>query len=160
MNPHRRLLLRQAMPGAAVSLALAAGLLRPGASWGGSMNNPAGTQGQAIFDMLMALRSAQPTTSDAIRILAPTIAEDGASVYLECLAKLPDVDGFAVFVENNPQPLVAAFWIGPDLVPEIKTRIKVAQTSNIWVVVRSGGQFFKASKQVKVTKGGCGVGLN
>ena len=63
-------------------------------------------------------------------------------------------------MESNPQPLVAAFWIGPDLVPEIKTRIKVAQTSNIWVVVRSGGQFFKASKLVKVTKGGCGIGLN
>lgn len=161
MNPARRLLLRGALPGATLSIALAAGLLRPGsalASTGYRNNRPQG--GREATELLQALRTAQPALSTEIKLIAPDIAEDGANVFLECSTTLPEVDGFVVFVDRNPQPLAAAFWVAPEVVPELKTRIKLSQTSNVWVVVRSRGQFFKAYKMVKVTVGGCGVGLN
>ena len=110
--------------------------------------------------MIEALRNARPADSEEVRLIAPSIAEDGSNVYIECSSSLPEVDGFAVFVDRNPQPLVAVFWIAPEVEPLIKTRIKVAQTANIWVVARSRGEFFKTHRQVTVTVGGCGVGLN
>lgn len=161
MNPARRLLLRGALPGATLSIALAAGLLRPATVLAGPANQSIRPQmGLAANELLQALRTAQPAQSTEIRIIAPDIAEDGASVFLECSTTLPEVDGFVIFAERNPQPLVASFWIAPDVLPELKTRIKLSRTSNVWVVVRSRGQFYKASKMVKVTVGGCGVGLN
>jgi len=161
MNPARRLLLRGALPGATLSIALAAGLLRPGSALAGTVSqNTRPWMDHAASELLQALRSAQPALSDEIHITAPNIAEDGANVFMECSTTLPEVDGFVIFSERNPQPLVATFWIAPEVVPELRTRIKLSQTSNIWVVVRSRGQFFKTYKMVKVTVGGCGVGFN
>jgi sulfur-oxidizing protein SoxY len=160
MNPARRLLLRGALPSATLTLALAAGLLRPGTSWGSTSPLVSQPPETVVTEMLQALRTAQPAQSADIHIVAPKIAENGANVFLEISSTLPQVDGFVVFVDSNPQPLSAAFWIAPEVVPEIRTRIKMAQTGNVWVIVRSRGQFFKAYKTVKVTVGGCGVGLN
>jgi sulfur-oxidizing protein SoxY len=161
MNPARRLLLRGALPGATLSIALAAGLLRPASALAGTAYQAARPQmGREANELLQALRTAHPSQSSEIRIVAPDIAEDGANVFLECSTTLPEVDGFVVFAERNPQQLVAAFWIAPEVLPELKTRIKLSRTSNVWVVVRSQGKYFKAYKMVKVTVGGCGVGLN
>jgi sulfur-oxidizing protein SoxY len=42
-------------------------------------------------------------------------------------------------------------------VAEANTRIRLAQTQNVTAVAKmSDGSFFAASKQVKVTIGGCG----
>ncbi len=161
MNPTRRLLLRGALPGATLSLAFAGSLLRPTPVW--AWTSPGSYLPQpspVVFEMLQSLRSAQPIPSADIRIIVPSIAENGASVYIECASTLPEVDGLVVFVDRNPNPLIGAFWIGPQLVPELKTRIKLSQSSNVWVIARSRGQFYKASKQVIVTTGGCGIGLN
>jgi len=161
MNPSRRLLLRGALPAATLSFALLAGLLRPSTAWARLAQPEASTPaGKIVLDLFQSLRTAQPIHSNDIRIIAPTIAEDGASVYMECSTTLPEVDGFVVFVDRNPQPLIASFWIGPNVSPEFKTRIKLSQTANIWVIARSRGHFFKANNLVKVTRGGCGVGLN
>ena len=161
MNPARRLLLRSSLLGGPLSLAISGGLLRPTPVWAWSA--PGGFQPRpdpVVFEMLQSLRSAQPIPSAEIRIVVPSIAENGASVYMECASSLPEVDGFVVFVDKNPNPLIGAFWISPQLVPELKTRIKLSQSSNVWVIARSRGQFYKASKQVIVTTGGCGIGLN
>jgi sulfur-oxidizing protein SoxY len=161
MNPARRLLLRGALPGVTLSLALATGLLQARHAWAWTTpSTPSPMTGNKVIDLLQSLRTAHPVYSNDIRIIAPTIAEDGASVYLELSTTLPNVDGFVIFVERNPQPLNGAFWIAPAVIPEIKTRIRLSQTSNVWVIVRSDNQFFKASKLVTVTRGGCGIGLN
>lgn len=160
MNSARRTLLRGAVSASTLGVAMAAGLMRPGAvqaaTYGPAQRRAAGPVGE----MLTALQTAQPAPSGDIRILVPSIAEDGANVFIECSTTLPDVDGFAIFADSNPQRLIAAFWIGPDVVPELRTRIKLARTATVWVVVRSRGQFFRAEKRVVVTVGGCGVGLN
>lgn len=114
----------------------------------------------SMTDTLRALQSSNPITTNAIQIHAPDIAENGASVFIDFHTALPDVDALMVFVDRNPQPMIAAFQIAPEVVPALQMRIKIAQTANIWVVVRSGGQFFKAVRGVKVTTGGCGIGVN
>ena len=40
--------------------------------------------------------------------------------------------------------------------PFISTRIKMGETSNLRVVVQSGGKYFMAAREIKVTIGGCG----
>ena len=157
MNPARRVVLRGAFPSTVLAVAAAAGLMRP------RLANAAEVTGlgqSRITDTLSALRASNPTLSNAIQIHAPDIAEDGASVFVNLHCALPQVDALVVFVDRNPQPLIAAFQIAPEVVPALSMRIKVGQTANVWVIARSAGQFYKAAKTVKVTAGGCGMGLN
>ena len=59
-------------------------------------------------------------------------------------------------VENNPTPLVAMFELSPQSVPDISVRIKMGESSKVQTVVKAGGKLYSASKEVKVTIGGCG----
>ncbi len=153
MNPSRRALLRAAMSTATLSVAIAAGLLRPAqaVTIGGS---------SGVRQSLRSLQSSNPQMTDAIRLKAPDIAENGASVFISFSCALPEVDALFVFVDRNPQPLAAAFQIAPEVVPALEMRIKVAGTANVWVMARSAGRFYKAAKTVIVTAGGCGAGEN
>ena len=151
-SPLRRLWLKAALPTVTISVAAAAGLLTPRIVWARAGDRP--------LDLLRKLRGAQAALSEHVHVGAPDIAEDGASVFLEIRTDLPDVDGLVLFAENNPQQLIAAFWLAPEVLPDLKTRIKLAVTSRVWVVARSQGQFYKNQKLVKVTVGGCGVGQN
>ena len=42
-------------------------------------------------------------------------------------------------------------------VPSIGTRVKMGKTSNVIAAVKSDGKVYTASKEVKVTIGGCEV---
>lgn len=153
MNQARRNILRGTVSTAVLSVAVAAGILRPRTAAASGRNS-------ALMDALRALPGSNPVLSDAIRVRAPDIAEDGASVFIDFFCALPEVDTLVVFVDRNPQPLVAAFHIAPEVVPALQMRIRVAQTAQVWVVARSAGRFYKAAKTVKVTAGGCGAGVN
>lgn len=153
MNQARRNVLRGTVSTAVLSVAVAAGILRPRQSAAASMKG-------SLPETLRALQSSNPSFSNAIHLKAPDIAVDGAAVFIDFSCALPEVDALMVFVDRNPQPLIATFHIAPEVVPELQMRIKVSQTAQIWVIARSAGQFFKAAKAVKVTVGGCGVGVN
>jgi sulfur-oxidizing protein SoxY len=153
MNHVRRGLLRATLPTATLAVALAAGLLRPRSA------HASGQEGQ-VRDSLRALQASNPVQTDLIRLNAPDIAENGASVFINFACALPEVDTLFVFVDRNPQPLVAAYQIAPEVVPALEMRIKVSGTANVWVVARSAGRFYRASKKVTVTAGGCGIGEN
>lgn len=153
MNQARRNILRGTVSTALLSVAVAAGLLRARESAAASMQS-------SLPDTVRALQSSNPAFSNAIRLNVPEIAVDGSNVFLEVSCALPEVDALFIFVDRNPQPQIAAFWFAPEVVPALQTRIKVSQTAQVWVVARSAGQFFKTAKTVKVTMGGCGVGVN
>ncbi len=153
MNSGRRSLLRGSLSTVAISVAVAAGVLRPRAVAAAYMSSN-------LTDALRALQSTNPEFSNAILLKAPAIAEDGASVFIDCSCALPDVDTMVFFVDRNPQPLIAAYHLAPEVVPSLQMRIKVSQTAQVWAVVRSAGRFYKTAKTVKVTVGGCGSGLN
>ncbi len=158
MNQTRRSLLAGTLSSATLAVAVSAGLLRPRQVFAAPFSTLYDRSG--MQETLRALSSSNPMPTAAIRIDAPDIAEDGASVYFGFSSTLPNVDTLVVFVERNPQPFIAAFRLGPQVLPDLKTRIKLSQTSLIWVVARSEGRFYKAAKLVKVTVGGCGIGVN
>ena len=41
-------------------------------------------------------------------------------------------------------------------VPAVANRLKMAKTTNVIVIVEAGGKLYSATKEVKVTVGGCG----
>jgi len=89
-------------------------------------------------------------------IKAPDIAENGAVVPVEVTSKIPDTTDIAILSEQNINPLVADFKLSNGALGYVSTRIKMAKTSNVVVVVKAGGKAYIASKEVKVTIGGCG----
>lgn len=99
---------------------------------------------------------AKITVSDAISLKLPRIAENGAVVPITISSTLPKVTDMAIFVAKNPTPLSAMFKLSPDLEATVSARIKMAETSDVLVVITSDGQLFKATQEVKVTIGGCG----
>jgi sulfur-oxidizing protein SoxY len=52
--------------------------------------------------------------------------------------------------------LAAMYTIPKDTLPDIQTRVKMAQTSNVFALVRADGKYFYAAKEIKITLGGCG----
>lgn len=94
--------------------------------------------------------------SKDIVITAPDIAENGAAVSVGIASKIPNTQNIYIVVEKNATALVAAFNIPPGTEPRVDTRIKMAESAPVYAVVRANNQFFVASRDVKVTMGGCG----
>ena len=62
----------------------------------------------------------------------------------------------ALLVEKNPNALAGMFTVLPDTEPSVSTRVKMAQTSDVFALVKADGKYYFAKKEVKVTLGGCG----
>ena len=107
-------------------------------------------------DAIKALYGKSPEPSDKVKMDAPEIAENGAVVPISVTTTLADVTSIAFLVSENPVALVASYKIPAGTMPNVANRIKMAKTSNVIVVVEAGGKLYSASKEVKVTVGGCG----
>lgn len=94
--------------------------------------------------------------SDKVKLDAPEIAENGAVVPISASSTLPNVTSISIMVKENPYVLAASYKIPEGTVPAISNRLKMAKTSEVVAVVESGGKLYSASKEVKVTVGGCG----
>lgn len=94
--------------------------------------------------------------SKDIDIIAPDRAENGAIVQLEVTSRIPNTEAIAVFVERNPTALIGNFMFSNNALPQIITRIKMAETSDIKIIVKAGDQYYSASKNVVVLENGCG----
>ena len=99
-------------------------------------------------------KTAEP--SDKVKMDAPEIAENGAVVPISVTTTLADVTSIAFLVSENPNALIAKYNIPAGTVPAVANRIKMAKTSNVIVIVEAGGKLYSATKEVKVTVGGCG----
>ena len=69
---------------------------------------------------------------------------------------LPNVTMVAILIEKNPNALAASFMLPEGTQANVQTRVKMGQTSNVYALVKSGDKFFMATKEIKVTLGGCG----
>ena len=98
----------------------------------------------------------QAVPSDQIDLDLPVIAENGAVVPITISTSLENVESISIVVEKNPRPLAATFEIMPGTQPEISSRIKMAETSDVMAVIKTDSAIYSTSKQVKVTIGGCG----
>ena len=93
----------------------------------------------------------------------PEIAENGNTVPLSIEVESPMteddyVKSVHVFADGNPVPTVAKMNFTPRSGEAIaSTRIRLAKTQKIHALAEmSDGSFFSATREVKVTIGGCG----
>ena len=110
---------------------------------------------KSMEDALAALMGTAEAQDGEIVIKAPEIAENGAVVPVSVTSNIANTESITIIVPNNPQPLAASFELmGGE--PFVSVRIKMAKTSDVVAVVKSGGQVYQGRKEVKVTIGGCG----
>jgi sulfur-oxidizing protein SoxY len=107
-------------------------------------------------DAIRLLYGRSAEASDRVKLDAPEIAENGGVVPVSVSTTLADVTSIAFLVSENPNALIARYRIPADTVPSVANRIKMAKTSNVIVLVEAGGKLYSATKEVKVTVGGCG----
>ena len=107
-------------------------------------------------DAIKALYGKTPEPSEKVSLDAPEIAENGAVVPISVSTTLANVTSIAILVAENPFPLAANYPIPPGTAPAVSNRLKMAKTSKVIALVASGDRVFSASKEVKVTVGGCG----
>jgi sulfur-oxidizing protein SoxY len=96
------------------------------------------------------------TISSDVSVSSAEIAENGAVVPVSVASAIPNTEYMAVLIEKNPNPLSVAFNIPAGTEAAFTTRVKMGETSNIYALVKANGKWFAASKEVKVTLGGCG----
>jgi sulfur-oxidizing protein SoxY len=107
-------------------------------------------------DAIKALYGKTAEPSDKVKLDAPEIAENGAVVPISVTTDLADVTSISFLVTENPNALAASYRIPAGTMPSVANRLKMAKTSNVIAIVEAGGKLYSATKEVKVTVGGCG----
>jgi sulfur-oxidizing protein SoxY len=151
----RRTFLKNALATAVLVTLGGAGLFRPDRALAADWPKDA-FSAKKLDEAVSALFGASAASPSAsIKLKAPAQAENSAQVQIQVSAELPNVEAIAIFVEKNPSPLVAhASFSGAE--GYFSARMKMAQTSDVIAVVKSGGKLYSARQNIKVTVGGCG----
>ena len=155
MNQLRRAFLKNAGTVGTVAIAIATGLLKPGAVFAATWNSLAFTA-KDLTDSLKNAGYDGATENSGIVIKSPDIAENGAVVPISATSSIPGTTSMAIFVDKNPAPMIAYFEVTNGAEPYFSTRIKMAKTSLVRVAVKANGKNYISSREVKVTIGGCG----
>lgn len=153
MNNRRREILKSGSGAALLGLLAAAGIITPEAAlaeW-----NKDAFAAKSVAAVLRAIGATPPAESKEIQFASPDIAENGMSVPIGISSTLPNVTLIAILVENNPSTLAASFILAEGTLANIQTKIKMAQSSHVYALVRADGRFFFARKEIRVTLGGC-----
>src|SRR6201989_572976 len=111
---------------------------------------------KAEADAIKSLYGKTAEQSDKVKLDAPEIAENGAVVPISVATTLTDVTSISILVAENPNALAASYNIPSGTIPSVANRLKMAKTSNVTAIVEAGGKLYSATKEVKVTVGGCG----
>jgi len=107
-------------------------------------------------DAIKSLYGKTHEPSDKVKLDAPEIAENGAVVPISVTTTLTGVTSISFLVSENPNALAASYVIPEGTLPAVANRLKMAKTCNVIAIVESGGKLYSATKEVKVTVGGCG----
>jgi sulfur-oxidizing protein SoxY len=154
MNKQKRNTLKAGGGLGVFGLLAATGLIRPEmalAAWDKKV-----FEAKTLEDAYGALGSGAPTASTDIAITAPDIAENGAVVPVSVVSRLAKTQQIYILIEKNPSMVAAAFSFPEGTEPEVTTRVKMGQTANLQALVKADGKYYFATKEVKVTLGGCG----
>jgi len=138
----------------AMVAAAASGMLASGRAF--AARNAGAFEAKSVVDAMRALGMANAENSKAIEISAPDIAENGAVVPVDITSNIPGTTNITVLIERNQFPYVAGFDIPEGTVPYVHLRVKMGESSPVRVVATAGGKHYTATKEVKVTIGGCG----
>jgi sulfur-oxidizing protein SoxY len=156
MNETRRNVLKAGGGASLMTLLAAAGWLAPETAAAQAWNKNA-FEAKTMDETMKAIGGGAPAQSKDIAFVStPDIAENGAVVPIGITSSIPKTESIAILIEKNPNMLAAVFDIPAGTDPAISTRVKMAQTSNVYALVKADGKYYVASKEIKVTLGGCG----
>jgi len=151
VDRERRRLMKVA---SAVAAVLVTGLLKPIAALAAWNKEAFGAKTPADAMKGIGVNDAVPNKDLVIE--APEIAENGAVVPIEIASTIAGTKSIAVIIDKNPFPLVGKFDFLDDALPFVKLNVKMGQTSAVRVIAEAGGKHYVATKNIKVTIGGCG----
>jgi sulfur-oxidizing protein SoxY len=145
----RRLNRREALTAGAGALAAGAGLAAGPAR---ALNDYA--------DRIKDFTGGRTPVEGSMKLVLPELAENGNTVPLSVAVDAPagaHVQEILVLAPANPNARVIRFRFSPASVPEASTRVRLAETQDVIAIAKlSNGAFLSASRQIKVTIGGCG----
>ena len=157
MDANRRTVVKGAGGATLLTLLAAAGWLKPGDALAADAWNKAAFEAKTLDEAYKAISGGAPAQSkDIVFVATPDIAENGAVVPIGVTSNLPKTESIAILVEKNPNMLAASFDIPAGTEPALTTRVKMGQSSNVYALVKADGKYHVASKEIKVTLGGCG----
>ena len=135
----------------AIAFVLVAPINALAAAW-----NKAAFETTKLIEAEKSLEISSEKHSQDILITVPDKAENGAIVQVEVKSNIANTETISILVEKNPTPLIAHFKFSNGAEPFVVTRIKMAETSDVKVVVKAGSQYFTNAKNVIVLENGCG----
>jgi sulfur-oxidizing protein SoxY len=138
----------------ALVAALAFGILKPLAALAAWNKDAFGAK--SAGDALKSLGIGEAAPSKDLVIDAPQIAENGAVVPIEVSSTIPGTTAITVLIEKNPFPLAGRFEFKEGALPFVKLNVKMGETSDVRAVAEAGGRSYAATREIKVTIGGCG----
>ena len=115
----------------------------------------AGFDAKNLQEAIQAL-GGSVSANDQVQIISPDIAENGAVVPVGAISRIPNTTEIYLLVEKNPVPMAAAFMIPAGTEPDVQTRLKMGQSTDVVAIVKADGKLYSATKETKVTLGGCG----
>lgn len=139
-----------------LGLLAAAGFIPAGEALAQQQWNSGAFASRTFAEAVKALGGAAPTENKAIQITAPDIAENGLVVPIGVTSNIPKTESIAIMVEKNPNLLSAVFDIPNGTEPFVSTRVKLAESTDIFALVKADGKYYFLKKEIKVTLGGCG----
>ncbi|MDK1119186.1 MAG: thiosulfate oxidation carrier protein SoxY [Anaerolineae bacterium] len=155
MNYLRRRFLKSAIVISAIATTIGTSLLIPQRAIAAYLKDAFAAK-DISSALIAAVGSDSHTPSDAVKLRAPDIAENGAVVPVTVSSTLDNVESITIIASANINPLTSTYQLSSLSVPFVSTRIKMGETANIIAVVKSDGNFYSATKEVTVTIGGCG----
>lgn len=153
MHAGRRSALRRAGALTVYGALVLAGFVPPAQAF--SERDEAVFSSSTLDEAFRALSARDAQRTEGIRIVAPDIAENGAMVPIEIAVDIDGATRIAILVENNPNKVAGIFEFGDDVLPEVQTRIRLSESSDVYVLAWAQGRVYMARREVRVTVGGC-----
>ena len=151
----RRSFIKTAFVASATGAAITGGLLSPTIVFAESHEKDL-FKVKSLEEALKILGAVEAKESEMIKIKAPEIAENGAVVPVGITSEIEGTTEIVALVSNNPMPFAAKYTFGEGTKASVKSRFKMAQTTDVVAVVKANDKFYTAKSNIKVTKGGCG----
>jgi sulfur-oxidizing protein SoxY len=147
--------LRATLAGSALAVAAGAGLVTPSRVLAAAWPSKAFDATKAADAITALYGAAAAQASDAIKVSAPIQAEDGASVPVAVSTEMAGIESIAIVVHENARPLATHVAINGGA-GYYRANLKMGKTSKVDFLVKAGGKLYVTTKDIKVTRGGCG----
>ncbi len=126
---------------------------------------PAPARSRKMREALDKVLGGSPVEQGGVDLKTPIIAENGGDVPISVSVDSPMtaenyVRAIHLFAEENPTPITSSFYFTPFSGRAwVRLNIRLANTQRVTAIAEmSDGSFRAATKDVKVTIGGCGGG--